>query len=94
MNANFELAACLYAVHLGKPKSGMACSAAQVPSLEGYDQMYSYTLRPVCSFPSPFIRTVFGAHRPGVMEDIRNVPLPETGPLFGEEGSLLRRWSG
>ncbi len=32
--------------------------------------------------------------RPGVLENIRGVPLPETDPLFGEEGPLLGRWSG
>lgn len=32
--------------------------------------------------------------RPAVLENIRNVPLPEADPLLGEEGLLLRHWSG
>ncbi len=32
--------------------------------------------------------------RPKVLENIRNVPLPDTDPLFGEDGPLVGRWSG
>jgi uncharacterized protein YjlB len=32
--------------------------------------------------------------RPEVLENIHDVPLPETDPLFGEGGPLLQRWSG
>ncbi|MGH3086529.1 MAG: hypothetical protein ACRDSJ_04340 [Rubrobacteraceae bacterium] len=32
--------------------------------------------------------------RPEALEDIRNVPLPETNPLFGNSGPLLRSWAG
>ncbi len=39
------------------------------------------------------LRTGEEGERPGVLENIRNVPPPETDPLFGEEGPLLRRWS-
>jgi len=31
--------------------------------------------------------------RPEVLENIRNVLLPEADPLFGEDGPLLRHWS-
>ncbi len=31
--------------------------------------------------------------RPEVLENIRDVPLPEADPLFGEDGPLLRHWS-
>jgi uncharacterized protein YjlB len=40
------------------------------------------------------LRTGEEGERPGVLENIRNVPLPETDPLFGTEGPLLGRWSG
>ncbi len=40
------------------------------------------------------LRTGEEGERPRVLENIRNVPLPETDPLFGEEGPLLGRWSG
>lgn len=40
------------------------------------------------------LRTGEEEERPGVLENIRNVPLPETDPLFGEGGPLVRRWSG
>ena len=33
------------------------------------------------------------SERPGVLENIRDVPLPEADPLFGEDGPLLRHWS-
>jgi uncharacterized protein YjlB len=40
------------------------------------------------------LRTGEEYERPDVMENIRNVTLPESDPLFGEKGSLLERWSG
>lgn len=40
------------------------------------------------------LRTGEEDERPGVLENIRNVPLPETDPLFGREGPLVGRWSG
>jgi uncharacterized protein YjlB len=40
------------------------------------------------------LRTGEEDERPDVMENIRNVTLPESDPLFGEKGSLLERWSG
>jgi uncharacterized protein YjlB len=40
------------------------------------------------------LRTGEEGERPGVLENIRNVPLPETDPLFGRGGPLLGRWSG
>lgn len=40
------------------------------------------------------LRTGEEGDRPEVLENIRNVPLPEADPLFGEGGPLLRRWSG
>ncbi|CAA9422172.1 MAG: Cupin domain-containing protein [uncultured Rubrobacteraceae bacterium] len=40
------------------------------------------------------LRTGEEDERPGVLENIRNVPLPETDPIFGEGGPLLGRWSG
>ena len=30
--------------------------------------------------------------RPGVDENIRNVPLPETDPIYGYDGPLIRNW--
>jgi uncharacterized protein YjlB len=40
------------------------------------------------------LRTGEGGQRPEVLENIRNVPLPKSDPLFGEKGLLLQRWSG
>ncbi len=40
------------------------------------------------------LRTGEEGERPEVLENIRDVPLPEADPLFGEEGPLLRCWSG
>ncbi|WP_207957027.1 cupin domain-containing protein [Rubrobacter tropicus] len=40
------------------------------------------------------LRTGEEGERPGVLENIRDVPMPETDPLFGGEGPLLRRWPG
>ncbi len=40
------------------------------------------------------LRTGEEGERPGVLENIRGVPLPETDPLFGEGGPLTGRWSG
>lgn len=40
------------------------------------------------------LRTGEEGERPGVLENIRSVPPPETDPLFGVEGPLLRHWSG
>jgi len=39
------------------------------------------------------LRTGEENERPEVLENIRNVPLPESDPLFGEKGPLLERWS-
>ena len=39
------------------------------------------------------LRTGEDGERPEVLENIRNVPLPEADPLFGEDGPLLRQWS-
>ncbi len=39
------------------------------------------------------LRTGEDGERPEVLENIRNVPLPEADPLFGEDGPLLRHWS-
>jgi uncharacterized protein YjlB len=39
------------------------------------------------------LRTGEEGERPEVLDNIRNVPLPNTDPLFGEEGPLLRYWS-
>ena len=39
------------------------------------------------------LRTGEEGERPEVLENIRDVPLPETDPLFGEGGPLLQRWS-
>lgn len=38
------------------------------------------------------LRTGEGGERPEVLENIRNVSLPETDPLFGEEGPLRESW--
>ncbi len=40
------------------------------------------------------LRTGEEGERPEVLENIRNVALPETDPLFGGEGPLVERWSG
>ena len=40
------------------------------------------------------LRTGEAGERPEVLENIRNVPLPETDPLFGGKGPLIGRWSG
>jgi uncharacterized protein YjlB len=39
------------------------------------------------------LRTGEESERPEVLENIRNVSLPQTDPLFGEKGPLLRTWS-
>lgn len=39
------------------------------------------------------LRTGDPDERPGVLENIRNVPLPGTDPVFGKEGPLTERWS-
>ena len=38
------------------------------------------------------LRTGEPGERPGVLEYLRNVPVPESDPLLGEEGPLLRHW--
>jgi len=38
------------------------------------------------------LRTGEEGERPGVLENIRGVPVPETDPLFGREGPLPRHW--
>jgi uncharacterized protein YjlB len=40
------------------------------------------------------LRTGEEGERPGVLENIRNVPLPKADPLLGGGGPLLGRWSG
>ena len=40
------------------------------------------------------LRTGEDGEHPEVLENIHDVPLPETDPLFGEGGPLLQRWSG
>jgi uncharacterized protein YjlB len=40
------------------------------------------------------LRTGEEGERPGGLENIRGVPLPETDPLLGREGPLLGRWPG
>ena len=40
------------------------------------------------------LRTGEEGERLEVLENIRNVPFPDTDPLFGEDGPLTRRWSG
>ena len=40
------------------------------------------------------IRTGEEGERPEVLENIRNVSMPEKDPLFGEGGPLTQRWSG
>jgi uncharacterized protein YjlB len=39
------------------------------------------------------LRTGEKGERPEVLENIRNVPLPEADPLFAEGGPLLQQWS-
>ena len=39
------------------------------------------------------LRTGEESERPEVLENIRNVSLPEADPLLGEDGPLLRHWS-
>ncbi|MGH3107135.1 MAG: hypothetical protein ACRDN7_00900, partial [Rubrobacter sp.] len=39
------------------------------------------------------LRTGEEGERPEVLENIRNVPLPASDPLFGENGPLTQRWS-
>jgi uncharacterized protein YjlB len=39
------------------------------------------------------LRTGEEGERPQVLENIRNVPLPEADPLFGDDGPLMRHWS-
>ena len=38
------------------------------------------------------LRTGEPGERPEVLENIRNVPLPERDPVFGEEGPLIHHW--
>ncbi|MGI8909157.1 MAG: cupin domain-containing protein [Rubrobacteraceae bacterium] len=38
------------------------------------------------------LRTGEPDERPEILENIRNVPLPEKDPVFGEEGPLLEHW--
>ena len=40
------------------------------------------------------LRTGEEGERPEVLENIRNVPLPEADPLYGHRGPLVERWSG
>ena len=40
------------------------------------------------------LRTGEEGERPEVLENIRNVSLPETDPLYGRQGPLLENWSG
>lgn len=40
------------------------------------------------------LRTGEGGERPEALENIRNVPLPEADPLFGDDGPLPDHWSG
>jgi uncharacterized protein YjlB len=40
------------------------------------------------------LRTGEEDERPEVLENIHNAALPESDPLFGEGGPLLRRWTG
>jgi uncharacterized protein YjlB len=39
------------------------------------------------------LRTGEEGERPEVLENIRDVPLPKSDPLFGEKGPLTQRWS-
>lgn len=43
---------------------------------------------------SPNTKTGEAADRPFVLEDIRNVPLPDADPVFGKEGPLHKHWKG
>ncbi|KIL49471.1 cupin domain-containing protein [Jeotgalibacillus soli] len=38
-------------------------------------------------------RTGEPGERPVVLQEIRNVPIPSTDPVYGKEGSLLERWT-
>lgn len=40
------------------------------------------------------LRTGEEGERPGILENIRNVPLPSADPLYGEQGPLVRSWPG
>jgi len=40
------------------------------------------------------LRTGEEGERPEVLENIRNVALPEKDPLYGDRGPLVRRWTG
>jgi len=40
------------------------------------------------------LRTGEEDERPEVLENISNVSLPESDPLFGEGGPLVRSWAG
>ena len=40
------------------------------------------------------LRTGEADERPEVIENISNVALPESDPLFGERGPLPERWAG
>ncbi len=40
------------------------------------------------------LRTGEEGERPEVLENIRNVPLPEADPLHGRQGPLAESWSG
>ena len=40
------------------------------------------------------LRTGEDGERPEVLENISNVALPESDPLFGDGGPLVRRWAG
>ena len=40
------------------------------------------------------LRTGQESERPEVLDNISNAALPESDPLFGEEGPLLQRWAG
>jgi uncharacterized protein YjlB len=40
------------------------------------------------------LRTGADGERPEVLENIRNVALPGSDPLFGDGGPLVRRWAG
>ena len=39
------------------------------------------------------LRTGEDGERPEILENVRNVSLPESDPLFGEKGPLTQRWS-
>jgi uncharacterized protein YjlB len=58
-------------------------SVCRRPRYENIPSMMSYDLR-----------TGEEGERPEVLQNIRNVSLPKSDPLFGERGLLLQRWSG